>query len=219
MRGLVQRVQSEPPASVLDRLVVRAPLDQQPDQAPERHGELPLQRVGLVDVPGLELRAVAQEEALEQLAAEELHCLGELAVGRLGRRERAEAVRVDGEPRALAQRHAVGGGVDPLLTDPLPHRGQRAPQLATGVVGRLPGPQQHAERFARPRAPHQREWASSAVALRVSNETACPAARTRGGPSSEISSGGATEAHRNGSWTPVGKACPKHGAPRRMSKP
>ncbi len=73
VRGLVQRVEREPALRVADRACrTRRASRERAHQAPERRAELALQRVGLVHVPGVERRAVAQREALEQLAAEDL---------------------------------------------------------------------------------------------------------------------------------------------------
>ena len=152
MCRLVERIETEPAAGERDGVRVVALLRAGPDQAAERRGELALQGVGLVHLPGVELGAVAQREALEQIPTEQLDRFLQLDRRRPLGGELAKAAHVDGEAVAVAQRDAVARRIDPLLSHGAAQDRERPPQRAASVIGILLGPEQLAQRLARPRA-------------------------------------------------------------------
>ena len=136
VRRLVEGVELQPPARMGERA---RPLDE-----PAQHaGQLAPQRVGLAALPVLEGRRVAQSEALEEVAAEDVGRGLQLAGG--GQRTEARHVDLDGR----SERHAVARRLESLGADRRAHGRERAPQGAARVLGVTLRPQQLGEHVAR----------------------------------------------------------------------
>jgi hypothetical protein len=158
--GLVQRVQRQPALGVGDRRLPAPPDGLGVDQPLQRARPLPAQRVGLGELPVLELRGVPQGEAGEEVAAVQRDRLGE-RLGALGAGPfRLVAVRVaarhQGAEAPDVQLHARRDQLQPAAVrgDPggaaegVVQRGERAPQRGARVgVVRL-RPQQRGQLVA-----------------------------------------------------------------------
>ena len=156
--GLLQRVQAQAPARVPDGRREAARLREPLDEAVERGGQLAAQRIGLERLPVVEVRAVAQREAREEVVAVD----GDGLLQRLGGGPRigdarAEAVEVDVDRRAAEQGDPLPRGLQRLVADRSPQRRQGAPQRPAGVALVVLGPQQRRERVARAGAAGQRQ--------------------------------------------------------------
>ena len=122
MRRFVERIEREPPAGIRDcayrvALLMGEPLERAPELLPER--------LGLGRLPLVELHAVAEGEAREEVRAVDVHRLGETARGE----KRAKALHVAVDPVAI-ERHAQPIGRDVLAAERGPERRERPAQCA-----------------------------------------------------------------------------------------
>ena len=188
MRRLVQRIEREPAPRVADRRAVLAAFRQRPHQAAEHRAELALQRIGLGDVPRVERGTVADREPLQQVAAEDLDRTRELPV-RASARKRLTSSCAPSRRATLSDAASIHCSPTALRSADSVRRS--APRACSGSWSGHSSSQSASRERGRSASAR---WASSAVALRVSNATGSPSRRTRGGPSSEISSAGGTAA-------------------------
>ena len=134
VRGLVQWIDLEPPASVGNGPLVFATRGQQLHQAPQRRAQLARQRVRLAHLPVVEVRAVTQRETLHEAAGEQRHRLAQILGGGTIRCQLPEALDVELEAGSLLQGDAVAGGVDPFLADCRAQGRECAPQGAPSAT-------------------------------------------------------------------------------------
>ena len=155
MGRLVQRVEREPAAGVLDRAHV-APARAEPLGEPiEDRPELARERPRLERLPVVERSAVAEPEAGEEDAAVQRRGLLELGeVSR--RREPPELVDVEQDAVPL-ERDRVARDGEPAAAERRAQRRERPAQRRARAVGRVLGPEELGERVAAVAAPLDRE--------------------------------------------------------------
>ena len=139
MGGLVQRLERQPTAGVLDRAHVAAASPEHLGEAIEDGSQLARERCRLERLPVVERSAVAQAEAREKRSALQGRCLLELREVVAGR-EPAELVDVD-EDTVPLERDRVARDGEPALAECRAQRRERSPQRRARSVGRVLGPQ------------------------------------------------------------------------------
>ncbi len=156
---LVQRVQGQPAAGGVDRVVPAALADLGRGQPLQRPRELPPQPFGLEVLPVVEAGAVAQAEPGQEVAPVQPGRLGErVQAGRAGVVGRVAVVPAAGQqlleaghvqPEArLGEPEGGPVGGQPPRPDGLVQGGQGAPQRPPGVLGVVVGPEQPGHRVA-----------------------------------------------------------------------
>ena len=146
VRGLVERIECEPAARVLDRARMAAPRAEALGEAVEHGTELARERARLQRLPVVERRAVAQAEAGEEGSS--LQRRGLLEVGEVvSAGQPAEVVDVERHAVPLqGDRIACDG--EPAAVERRAERRERPPQRRAGAVGRVFRPQELGERVA-----------------------------------------------------------------------
>ena len=140
MRRLVQRLERQPAAGVLDRADV-APAGAEPLGEPvEDAPQLARERSGLQRLPVVERSAVAEPEARKEDAA--LQGRGLLELGQVfAAREPAKLVDVEENALPL-ERDRVACDGEPAAAERRAQRRERPPQRRAGPVGRVLRPQE-----------------------------------------------------------------------------
>ena len=154
---LVERLEVDPAARVADRRRVVARGGLEVGEPVQRGRQLAAQAVGLQPLPVVEGRAVAQPEALEEVAAAQGDGPLELRARGVARGQRAEAADVEVERRRVRQGDAVPRRLQVLVADGLAQGRERPAQRPARVGGVVVGPQQLGQGVAGVGALGQRE--------------------------------------------------------------
>ena len=155
VRRLVERIEREPAAGVLDRARMAPARAEALGEPVEDGAELARERPRLERLPVVERSAVAEPEAGEEGAA--LQRRGLLELGEVvAAREPAELVDVERHAVPL-ERDRVARDGEPAAAERRAERRERPPQRRAGAVGRVLRPQELRERVAAVPAPLDRE--------------------------------------------------------------
>jgi hypothetical protein len=140
MRGLVERIEREPPPRVLDRPHSVGAVG----EAIEDRAELARQRRGAKRLPVVENGAIPQPEAGEEDTAVKRGRAFEIRK-LLARSEPLELADVD---LAALERNGIPRNLDPPAAERRAQRRERAAERCTRAIGRVVRPQQFCERVA-----------------------------------------------------------------------
>jgi hypothetical protein len=160
VRGLVQRVERQPPASVGDGVVGPAARLERRDEAVERPLQLGAQHPRSVALPVVEADAVAQAEARQEVVAVKRHRGRERLHRRRPLSGRGGQVAEPGDvhdARLGVEGHGGAGDGHPAPSERRAQGRERAPQRGPPAVGIRVGPQQVDEQLPRLRAPGHRQ--------------------------------------------------------------